>query len=99
MGSNRPLLEVVNVTKRYGGIVSVEDVSPSMEAGIILGLIGPNGAGKKTLFNLISGILPPTSGEIFMQGQKISHLEPRQICSLRNARTVSLLASPACRNG
>ena len=57
-----PLLEVRNVTRRFGGLVANSDVSLSVAAGEILGLIGPNGAGKSTLFNMIAGLYPPTSG-------------------------------------
>ena len=63
------LLEVQHLTCRFGGLVAVDDVSFRVEAGEILSLIGPNGAGKTTVFNCITGIQRPASGEILFQGQ------------------------------
>jgi branched-chain amino acid transport system ATP-binding protein len=66
------LLEVQNLTKRFGGLVAVNDVSLSVETGEIRGLIGPNGAGKTTLFNVISGALKPSTGRIRFDGRDIT---------------------------
>src|SRR6476620_6777916 len=66
-----PILEVQNLTRRFGGLVAVNDVSLSVDAGEIRGLIGPNGAGKTTLFNLVSGSLPPTSGRVRFDGHDV----------------------------
>jgi branched-chain amino acid transport system ATP-binding protein len=66
------ILEVDGATKRFGGLIAVNDVSLSVEQAEIRGLIGPNGAGKTTLFNLISGILPPTSGRIRFEGRDVT---------------------------
>ena len=65
------MLEVRNVTKRFGGLTALKDVDFVIEEGQIFGLIGPNGAGKTTLFNLVTGIYPPTQGSIRFEGQEV----------------------------
>jgi branched-chain amino acid transport system ATP-binding protein len=70
------ILELKGVTKRFGGVVSVDNVSLTLTEGEIYGLIGPNGAGKTTLLNLISGIYKPDGGEIFFNGVEISNQPP-----------------------
>jgi branched-chain amino acid transport system permease protein len=82
-----PLLEVEAVRKSFGGLVAVNDVSFTQRAGEILGLIGPNGAGKSTTFNLITGLLPLSAGEIRFRGERISGLSSRRIAQLGIART------------
>lgn len=82
-----PILEGEGVTKYFGGLAAVSNVDFTVEQGEILGLIGPNGAGKTTLFNLISGALPVSSGEIRFKGQKISGLRPHRICKMGVSRT------------
>jgi branched-chain amino acid transport system ATP-binding protein len=67
------LLEIQDLTKQFGGLVAVDQVDLEVNEGEILGLIGPNGAGKTTIFNMITGIYPPTDGEIFFQGERIAH--------------------------
>ena len=67
------LLELRDLTKQFGGLTAVDHVNFVVEEGEILGLIGPNGAGKTTIFNMITGIYPPTEGEIFFQGERIAH--------------------------
>ncbi len=81
------ILEGDKVTKFFGGLAAVFDVDFDIDEGEIVGLIGPNGAGKTTLFNLISGSLGTTQGEIRYQGRRISNLKPHQICRLGIART------------
>jgi branched-chain amino acid transport system ATP-binding protein len=81
------LLSVQNVTKRFGGIVAVDDVSLAVEAGEIVGLIGPNGAGKTTLFNLVSGIYRPDSGELLFDGRSLLRTPPHRVVSRGIART------------
>jgi len=81
------ILEGEKVTKFFGGLAAVFDVDFDIDEGEIVGLIGPNGAGKTTLFNLISGSLSTTGGEIRYQGKRISNLKPHQICRLGIART------------
>jgi branched-chain amino acid transport system permease protein len=66
------ILEVKDVTRRFGGLVANKDMNFSMKAGEILALIGPNGAGKSTMFNQISGVDTPTSGEIVFAGQVVT---------------------------
>src|ERR1700744_1496606 len=68
------LLQVSGLTRRFGGLVAVNDVSLSVEAGEIRGLIGPNGAGKTTLFNLVSGTIPPSGGVVHFDGRDIARL-------------------------
>jgi len=81
------LLELKHVTRRFGGLVAVADLSMAVTPGRIHGLIGPNGAGKSTVFNLISGVLPCSAGEIFFRGKRISGLRPSEICRRGVART------------
>ena len=73
------LLEVTKLSKRFGGLAAVSDFSFYVNKGEVLGLVGPNGAGKTTVFNLITGFLSPTSGEILFKGAKITGLRPDQI--------------------
>ena len=73
------LLEVVKVTKRFGGLEAVKDLDMQLESGELVGLIGPNGAGKSTLFNVLSGVTRPTSGKIFFQGEDITGMRPHRI--------------------
>ncbi len=75
------------MSRRFGGLAAVSDLSMRVRAATVHGLIGPNGAGKSTVFNLISGVLPPSSGEIRFKGQPISGLRPADICRLGIART------------
>lgn len=82
-----PLLEVRGVTRRFGGLVAVRDVSLAVQRGELLGLIGPNGAGKSTLFNLIAGAYPPTSGTILFDGEDITHQPATHRCERGLART------------
>jgi len=81
------LLEVKGATKRFGGLVAVNDMNLSVKVGEIVALIGPNGAGKSTVFNLISGVLLPSSGEIRFRGRPIAGQTSRQISRLGMSRT------------
>ncbi|MGE0735498.1 MAG: ATP-binding cassette domain-containing protein [Alphaproteobacteria bacterium] len=81
------LLEVTAARKQFGGLVAVDDVSFSLKAGEILGLIGPNGAGKSTMFNLITGVLPASGGEISFRGERIDRLRAREIVRRGIARS------------
>ncbi|MEN8114109.1 MAG: ABC transporter ATP-binding protein [Actinomycetota bacterium] len=69
-----PILELRNLTREFGALVAVDDVSMSIEAGTLHSVIGPNGAGKTTLFNLMSGTLKPTSGRVFHKGDDITNV-------------------------
>jgi branched-chain amino acid transport system ATP-binding protein len=83
----QPHLEVTDLRKEFEGLMAVFDVSFSVETGEILAIIGPNGAGKTTIFNLISGVLPPTGGTVHLQGRKLNGLKPYVISRLGMART------------
>ena len=82
-----PLLEVRDLTCRFGGLVALDQVSFAVQPGEIFGLIGPNGAGKTSLFNLISGLTPPTSGAVLWKGAPITTLPPFRRNRLGLART------------
>ena len=81
------LLRLHDLTKRFGGVLAVDDVSFEVEAGSIMGLIGPNGAGKTTVFNLITGIYRPDNGEIGFNGNTLVGLPTHTIIALGIART------------
>lgn len=85
------LLEANEITKRFGGLVAVGNLSLSVDKGQILGLIGPNGAGKTTAFNIISGFYKADEGEIIFDGKKITDLRPDQICKLGLTRTFQVV--------
>ena len=83
------ILEVKNVTQRFGELAAVDDLSFDLEEGEILGIAGPNGAGKSTLFNSITGFYRYT-GDIYFNNEKISRLRPHQICHKGIARTFQI---------
>ncbi|MFG3704404.1 ABC transporter ATP-binding protein [Micromonospora sp. NPDC047670] len=85
--TREPLLEVDNVTLRFGGVVALNEVDFTLYKGEILGLIGPNGAGKTTCFNAMTGIYQPTQGQIRFRGEKISGKKRHQITKMGMART------------
>jgi branched-chain amino acid transport system ATP-binding protein len=85
------ILQGKRITKRFAGLIAVNSVDFSLEQGEILGLIGPNGAGKTTLVNLISGTYPPSVGEIYFKGEKISGKKPYRIGRLGVARTFQIV--------
>ena len=82
-----PLLELRGVSKWFGALAAVKELSFEMRAGEILGLIGPNGAGKSTVFNLMTGVLPAGDGQIVFRGERIEHLTGREIARRGVART------------
>ena len=88
-----PLLETRSVWQRFGGLIANSDISMSVEPGEIVGLIGPNGAGKSTLFNLIAGVLPPTQGSIWFNGEDVTHLPAAERCQRGIARTFQVVKS------
>jgi branched-chain amino acid transport system ATP-binding protein len=85
------MIEVKNISKLFGGLAALTDVSFELKKGEILGLIGPNGAGKTTMFNVINGFYQPTKGEVFFNRRKISNLKPHLICKLGIARTFQVV--------
>ena len=83
----RPHLQVTNLRKEFGGLMAVFDINFSVAPGEIVAVIGPNGAGKTTIFNLISGVMPPTKGDIRFEGHLFNGLKPHMITELGVART------------
>lgn len=82
-----PLLEARGIMKRFRGLTAVDDYSLRLEAGAIAGLIGPNGAGKTTVFNVLTGVLKPTTGSVHLRGRAVTGLRPDRIAALGMART------------
>jgi branched-chain amino acid transport system ATP-binding protein len=82
-----PLLAIRNVTRRFGGIVAIDDVSLDVEQGQIVGLIGPNGAGKTTLFNVVTRLYRPDAGELEFGGKSLLRTPPHRIVRRGIART------------
>lgn len=81
------LLEVRGLSKRFGGLTAVDDLSFELERGRIMGLIGPNGAGKTTVFNLVSGRFPPTSGDVLFKGMSVRRVPPHRRVHMGMVRT------------
>jgi branched-chain amino acid transport system ATP-binding protein len=86
------LLELDGLTRRFGGIVAVDDVTMRVEAGEVRAVIGPNGAGKSTLFNLITGVVKPSAGAVRFDGKELTGLPPQRICQRGISRTFQLTA-------
>jgi branched-chain amino acid transport system ATP-binding protein len=86
-----PLLQVLNLSKSFGGVQAMYRVNLDLKPGELLGVIGPNGSGKTTLVNLITRFVKPSSGEVRFKGQKISHLPPYKIVRLGIARTFQMV--------
>lgn len=84
------MLEVKNLCKYYGGIRAVDGATFTVEKGSITALIGPNGAGKTTAFNCISRTVVPTSGEVWLDGQRIDHLRPHKVTAKGLSRTFQI---------
>ena len=85
------MLEALNLSKRFGGLAAVHDVSLSVRQGSITALIGPNGAGKTTMFHLLSGFLTSDSGKVSLEGRDITGLSPHVICRLGMTRTFQIV--------
>jgi branched-chain amino acid transport system ATP-binding protein len=85
--SRAPLIEAKGISKRFGGLSALSDVSLSIQAGEIFGLIGPNGAGKTTFFNCITGLYQPSSGTVALEGRTLSGLKPHAVAERGVART------------
>ena len=85
------LLTLQSVSKSFGGVAAVKDVSLTVDESEILGIMGPNGSGKTTLFNLVSGALAPDGGEIFFQEERVDGLPPHRLCHRGLARTFQLV--------
>lgn len=91
LGGNRSLLDVVQLSKNFGGIRALDEVTFSVEEGSIVSMIGPNGAGKTTFINVVTGVYPPLGGEVYFQGQNITRLPAHTITSLGIGRTFQLV--------
>ena len=85
------LLDVSQLTMHFSGLTAVSDLSFSIDEGEIVGLIGPNGAGKTTTFNLISGFIAPSSGDVIFNGKRLNGLKPHQVCQLGLTRTFQVV--------
>ena len=73
------MISTNNLSKSFGGIKAVNKASLTIKEGSITGLIGPNGAGKTTLFNVIAGVYPPSSGQVFLEGNEVTGLPPHEL--------------------
>jgi ABC-type branched-subunit amino acid transport system ATPase component len=91
IASPTPLLEVQGLSKAFGGLRAVDDLSFGVRQGEILGLLGPNGSGKTTVFNLIAGVFPPDRGQVFFAGRQITRHPPSARAALGIARTFQLV--------
>lgn len=86
------ILEAIDLTKSFGGVMAINHLSIQVEKGMILGLIGPNGSGKTTFFNLVTGLYRPDAGRVIFLGREITGLRPHRICSLGIGRTFQVPA-------
>lgn len=97
-----PILEVRGLSKHFGGVKAVEDVSFQVNQGDVLGIIGPNGSGKTTLINCITGFLKPTHGEVRFMGRNITGEKPHRIADMGITRTFQIMrpyfSMPAYKN-
>ena len=84
------ILRTVNLTKNFGGLMAVDHVNFEVEEGAVHSIIGPNGAGKTTFFNILTGEISPTVGEVFFQEKKITGLKPHQVAKMRIGRSFQL---------
>lgn len=87
---SKMLLKIIELTKSFGGLTAVKNISFEVNCGEILGIIGPNGSGKTTLFNLINGFLKPDKGQIIFNGEDITGMHPYEICRKGIARTFQI---------
>jgi branched-chain amino acid transport system permease protein len=90
-GTGDVVLEVRNLSRSFGGLKAVQDVSFKLRRNEILGIIGPNGAGKTTLFNLLNGFLRPDTGEILLDGREMSGRKPHELCEAGIGRTFQIM--------
>ncbi|KRR14039.1 branched-chain amino acid ABC transporter [Bradyrhizobium valentinum] len=90
-GTGDVVLEVRNLSRSFGGLKAVQDVSFKLRRNEILGIIGPNGAGKTTLFNLLNGFLRPGTGEILLDGREMSGRKPHELCEAGIGRTFQIM--------
>lgn len=88
--STETILEAINLSKVFGGLVAVDDVSIQIKKQTLHAIIGPNGAGKTTLFNILSGVMPPTAGRVLYKGHDISRLSPQKRAHLGIGRSYQI---------
>jgi branched-chain amino acid transport system ATP-binding protein len=88
---DEPALRLEGLTRRFGGVVAVDNVTLSIPKGEVVGLVGPNGAGKTTLVNLVTGFIPKTAGRVFFEGTDITALPPHDIARAGVARTFQIV--------
>jgi branched-chain amino acid transport system ATP-binding protein len=91
VATDTPVIEARDVTVRFGGLVALSDVSIRVPPASIIGLVGPNGAGKTTLFGVLSGLLRPQEGEVYLMGRRVTHASPSKRARLGLARTFQQL--------
>ena len=87
MAGATPALAATGVTVRYGGLTALSKVSVEVPTGTVVGLVGPNGAGKSTLLGVLSGLVRPNEGDVWLQGQEVTNASPRARAKLGLART------------
>jgi ABC-type branched-subunit amino acid transport system ATPase component/ABC-type branched-subunit amino acid transport system permease subunit len=92
-GSGEVVLRTQNLVRRYGGLRAVDDVTIEVRDGELLGIIGPNGAGKTTLFDVMNGLVPPSSGQVLVRGQDITGIKPHKVCRMGVGRTFQVVRS------
>jgi branched-chain amino acid transport system ATP-binding protein len=90
--STTPILATKALTRRFGGLTAVNQVDLQIQPGELIGLIGPNGAGKTTLFNLLMGLIKPSSGEVYLHGERITGHKPHQVARLGMVKTFQNVA-------
>jgi len=86
------LLEISNISKRFGGLQALNDVNVTIQCGEILGLIGPNGAGKTTLFSTLVGLLKPSTGSVRLEGREMAGMKPHRIAAAGMVKTFQNVA-------
>lgn len=89
---NNPILRTQGLTRRFGGLIAVNNLDISINQGELIGLIGPNGAGKTTLFNLLMGLIKPSTGHVYLSGQRITGWAPHQVAHLGMVKTFQNVA-------
>ena len=93
MSATQPLLELRNVTKRFGGLTAVDRINMTVDAGQIVGIVGPNGSGKTTTFSCVSGFYKPEEGSVLLNGVDVTGKLPFEIARLGIARTFQIVQS------
>jgi branched-chain amino acid transport system ATP-binding protein len=90
--SSQEILSVHQLTRRFGGLTAVNQLSFQVKRGELIGLIGPNGAGKTTLFNLLMGLIKPSEGDVFLEGHRITGFKPHVVCQRGMVKTFQNVA-------